>query len=80
LPPPADPSIDTEHGIRVAETFARRALRLSTDEIERERRLGELATKLLFTLGKHGARFTLARDVDVPQPVCHENITLDEVE
>jgi hypothetical protein len=47
---------------------------------ERERRLRELAGKLLFTLDKHGARFALTRDVDVPQPVRHENLTLDEAE
>jgi hypothetical protein len=47
---------------------------------ERERRLGELAKKLLFTLEKHGARFTLARDVDVPEPLRHENLDLEEVE
>jgi hypothetical protein len=53
---------------------------LDTDKVERERRLRELATKLLFTLEKQGAMFTLARDVDVPEPVRHENLTLDEVE
>jgi hypothetical protein len=47
---------------------------------ERERRLGDLARKLLFTLEKHGARFTLARDIDVPEPVRHQNLDLAEVE
>jgi len=53
---------------------------MHTDEIKRERRLRELATNLLFTLGKNGSKFTLARDADVPAPVHHENPTLDEVE
>jgi len=49
-------------------------------ESNRERRLAELATKLLFKLEKRGTRFTLARDVDVSRPVRHDNLTLDEVE
>jgi hypothetical protein len=53
---------------------------MDTRKVERERRVRELATKLLFTLDKRGARFTLAREVDVPGPVRHENLTLDEVE
>ena len=53
---------------------------LHIDQIERERRLNELASELFFTLRKHGERFTLTRDVDVPSPVCQENLTLDEVE
>ena len=47
---------------------------------ECERHLGELAKKLLFTLEKHGTRFTLARNVDVAEPVRHENLDLEEVE
>ena len=53
---------------------------MDTDKVERERRLHELATRLLFTLENRGARFILARDVDVPEPVGHENLTLEEVE
>jgi hypothetical protein len=46
----------------------------------RETRLRELASRLLFTLSKEGARFSLFRDTDVSQPVRHDNLTLDEVE
>jgi hypothetical protein len=49
-------------------------------ENERERRLHELAAKLLFRLERRGARFSLYRDVDVPKPVRHDELTLDEVE
>jgi len=35
----------------------------------RETRLRELASRLLFTLSKEGARFSLFRDTDVSQPV-----------
>ena len=46
----------------------------------RETRLQELASRLLFTLGKDGSRYSLFRDTDVPQPVQHDGLTLDEVE
>jgi hypothetical protein len=36
-------------------------------------------SKLFFTLRKDGSRFRLYRDVDVSQPVRHEDRTLDEV-
>jgi hypothetical protein len=49
-------------------------------ENERERRLRELAAKLLFNFERRGARFSLYRDVDVPKPVRHDELTLDEVE
>jgi hypothetical protein len=38
-------------------------------ENERERRLHELAGKLLFRFERRGSRFSLYRDVDVPKPV-----------
>jgi hypothetical protein len=47
---------------------------------DRERHLHELANRLFFNLQKQGTRFTLTRDVDVPAPVRHENLTADEVE
>jgi hypothetical protein len=56
------------------------AVAMDISKVERERNVRELATRLLFTLEKHGAMFTLARDVDVPEPVRHENLTLEEVE
>jgi hypothetical protein len=49
-------------------------------ENERERRLHELAGKLLFRFERRGSRFSLYRDVDVPKPVRHDDLTLDEVE
>jgi hypothetical protein len=49
-------------------------------ENERERGLHELAGRLLFRLERRGARFSLCRDVDVPKPVRHDELTLDEVE
>jgi hypothetical protein len=49
-------------------------------EADRELRMRELASKLLFTLERQGSRFVLFRDVDVSRPVRHEHLTLDEVE
>jgi hypothetical protein len=47
---------------------------------QREQHLQELAEKLLFKLQAERQRYTLTRDADVPEPVRHENLTLDEVE
>jgi hypothetical protein len=47
---------------------------------DREVRLRQLASRLFFTLKSQGARFALYRDVDVPHPVRHDDLTLDEVE
>jgi hypothetical protein len=47
---------------------------------QREQHLQELAEKLLFELHAEGQRYTLTRDVDVPERVRHDNLTLDEVE
>jgi hypothetical protein len=53
---------------------------MQENEADRERRLRELASKLLFTIERRGSRFALYRDVDVPKPVRHDDLTLDEVE
>jgi hypothetical protein len=53
---------------------------LQENAAEREARLRELAAKLSFTLNNEGARFTLYREVDVPEPVRHDGLTLEEVE
>ena len=53
---------------------------MSRQDSDRERRLRALASRLLFKLEKQGTRFTLTRDVDVPAPVHHENLTAEEVE
>jgi hypothetical protein len=53
---------------------------MQENETEREARLRLLASKLFFSLKHQGARFTLYRDVDVPKPVRHDRLTLDEVE
>jgi hypothetical protein len=47
---------------------------------DREARLRDLASRLLFTLSKEGSRFSLYREADLPQPVRHHDLTLDEVE
>jgi hypothetical protein len=49
-------------------------------EAQREAGLRELASRLFFRLDNQGSRYTLCRDVDVPKPVRHERLTLDEVE
>jgi hypothetical protein len=53
---------------------------MQENESEREARLRELASKLFFTLKKEGALFSLHRDIDLPSPVRHDGLTLDEVE
>jgi hypothetical protein len=64
-------SVEREKGQRSA---------MPISKVERERHLCELAERLLFMLVKHGGRFTLARDVDVPEPIRHENLTIEEAE
>jgi hypothetical protein len=49
-------------------------------EADREARLREVASKLFFTLRNQGLRFSLYRDVDVPEPIRHDGLGLDEVE
>lgn len=46
----------------------------------REEKMRNLATKLLFDVGKHGSRFSLYRDAGVPEPVRREDLTLEEAE
>jgi hypothetical protein len=53
---------------------------MQQDDRDRETRLRELASKLLFTMESQGSRFRLYRDADVSSPVRHEGLTLDEVE
>ena len=48
-------------------------------EADREARLREVASKLFFTLKNQGLRFSLYRDVDVPEPIRHDGLNLDEV-
>jgi hypothetical protein len=57
-----------------------RGRKMEESNAARETRLRELASRLLFTLSKEGSRFSLFRDTDVPQPVRHDGLTLDEVE
>ena len=47
---------------------------------EDERRLRALADKLLFSVQKHGDRFTLLRTTDVSKPVRHEGLSFQEAE
>jgi hypothetical protein len=53
---------------------------MQESEPDREARLRELASKLFFALKRQGSRFALFRDVDVPEAVRHDGLTLDEVE
>jgi hypothetical protein len=53
---------------------------MQENEVDREARLRKLASKLFFTLKTEGSRFALYRDVDIPRPVRHNDLSLDEVE
>jgi hypothetical protein len=53
---------------------------MQENESERTARLQELASKLFFKLQRQGSRYNLYRDVDVPKPVRHDGLTLDELE
>jgi hypothetical protein len=53
---------------------------MQENEVDREVRLRELASKLFFTLTAEGSRFALYRDVDVSKPVRHDGLTLDEAD
>jgi hypothetical protein len=53
---------------------------MQENESERRARVRELAAELFFSLENQGSVYTLYRDVDVPKPVRHEALTLDEVE
>jgi hypothetical protein len=53
---------------------------MQENELQRRARLQELASKLFFAMKNQGPRFALYRDVDVPEPIRHEDLTLDEVE
>ncbi len=47
---------------------------------QREQHLRALADKLLFTVEKSGARFTLSRTADVSRPVRREGLSLKQAE
>jgi hypothetical protein len=47
---------------------------------DRESHLRRLADGLLFNVEKTGDRFTLARTIDVEQPVRHDGLTLGQAE
>ena len=53
---------------------------MQENEVDREVRLRELASKLFFTLTAEGSRFALYRDGDVSKPVRHDGLTHDEAE
>jgi hypothetical protein len=53
---------------------------MQENDADREARLRILASELFFTLKTEGTRFALYRNVDVPEPVRHEGLTLAEVE
>jgi hypothetical protein len=54
--------------------------RLAVNTNEREQHLRKLAEKLLFTVEKSGARFTLLRSTDLSCPVRREGLTLEQAE
>lgn len=47
---------------------------------ERELAMNELAEQLMFKVEKHGERYSLCRDVDLPAPTRHNDLTLEEAE
>jgi hypothetical protein len=47
---------------------------------ERELAKNELAEQLMFKVEKHGNRYSLCRDVDLPAPTRHDDLTLEEAE
>ena len=49
-------------------------------ETSREAHMKELAGKLYFKVDTNGSRFSLYRDVDVAEPVQHDDLTLEEAE
>ena len=53
---------------------------MQENEVDREVRLRELASKLFFTLTAEGSRFARYRDVDVSKPGRPHGLTLDEAE
>jgi hypothetical protein len=53
---------------------------MQENDVDREARLRQLASELLFTLKTEGSQFALYRNVDLPKNVRHEGLTLAEVE
>jgi hypothetical protein len=53
---------------------------MAKGQSDRERHLREFAARLLFDVHEQGGRFTLTRAIDVPAPVRHQNLTLEEAE
>jgi hypothetical protein len=67
-----------ETGVNRVPSRSQRSSGLGSNE--RERHLRTLADKLLFTVEKHGRRFTLSRTADVSRPVRREGLSLDKAE
>jgi hypothetical protein len=53
---------------------------MSEPAIEREQAMRDLAAQLFFEVRKQGERYSLYREIDVPEPVRREDLTLDEAE
>jgi hypothetical protein len=51
-----------------------------TANVDREREMLDLAERLFFEVDKANGLYTFRRDVDVPEPVRRENLTLTEAE
>jgi len=53
---------------------------MATQEIDREQEMLDLAARLFFEVEKENGLFSFRRDVDVPEPVRRQNLTLSEAE
>ena len=53
---------------------------MATQEIDREQEMLDLAARLFFEVEKSNGLYSFRRDVDVPEPVRRENLTLSEAE
>jgi hypothetical protein len=51
---------------------------MEQQQSNREREMRKLAKQLFFDVHQRDGRFTLTRSVDVPAPVRHEDLTLDQ--
>jgi hypothetical protein len=59
---------------------AQRVYEMQTHKSDRERHMRQLASMLFFDVQQQESRFNLTRTVGVPEPVRHENLTLEEAE
>ena len=53
---------------------------MTADNADREREMLDLAARLFFKVEKENGLYSFHRDVDVPEPIKRENLTLTEAE